>query len=278
MDPVALLKGALPPIAAALLLVSWRGGRTLPVAAALGLYVAFGLLKDWLAWPHELWAAPNGTSWLVWGVAALALVAALEHARLLPARACGGLSAATGAAALWLVLDKLAQRWEPLEIALHVGGGGAIVAMSVLCVRGVLAHAPRSVAPVAWFALLLSLDAALVTLGKSALLGQLCGAVAAALGAGAGATVWRRGWSLAPADGAWIGGAHALFVLAGVQLGYLEWWPAGCALAALLPLWALRRAGGGRSWKWLLVATPASLLLMGAALWLALPEADPYGY
>ena len=86
MDPAALLKGALPPIAAALLLVSWRGGRALPVAAALGLYVAFGLLKDWPAWPHELWAAPNGTSWLVWGVAALALVAALEHARLLPAR------------------------------------------------------------------------------------------------------------------------------------------------------------------------------------------------
>ena len=56
---------------------------------------------------------------------------------------------------------------------------------------------------------LLSLDAALVTLGKSALLGQLCGAVAAALGAGVATSLWRRGFALQAADGVWLGGPVA---------------------------------------------------------------------
>jgi hypothetical protein len=85
----------------------------------------------------------------------------------------------------------------------------------------------------------LSVDAAVVTLGKSALLGQLCGAVAAALGTAVGTTLWRRTFALAVADGTWLGMAHALFVLAGVHTAYLGWPAAGCALAAPLLLLAL---------------------------------------
>jgi hypothetical protein len=88
----------------------------------------------------------------------------------------------------------------------------------------------------------------------------------------------RRGFALQAADGVWLGGAHALFVLAGVQLGYLGWWPAICALAAPLPLWLLRGVAAERPWRWLLVSAPAPLALMGLAMWLAAPEPNPYGY
>ncbi|MGC6487509.1 MAG: hypothetical protein ACON4Z_07685, partial [Planctomycetota bacterium] len=102
MDPVALLKGALPPILAALLLVSLWGARLLPLAAALGLYVAYGLLKDWPPLPSTLWRDPNGTAWLVWGVAALASVSSLERLGALPARVGAVLGAAAASGALWL--------------------------------------------------------------------------------------------------------------------------------------------------------------------------------
>jgi hypothetical protein len=278
VDPVAILKGALPPIAAALLLVSLWGGRALPLAMGIGIYVAFGLLKDWVELPHELWADPNGTSWLVWGMVALGLVALLEHLRLLPRRLAPSVGFAAAAAVLWLMLDKLAQRWDGGEVALHVGVGGLVVALTTLAARGTLARAPKALPVAALWTLLLSLDAGLVTLGKSALLGQLCGAVAAAVGAAIGTSLWRRGFALQAADGVWLGGAHALFVLAGVQLGYLGWWPAICALAAPLPLWLLRGVAAERPWRWLLVSAPAPLALMGLAMWLAAPEPNPYGY
>jgi len=278
VDPVALLKGALPPIAAALLFVSLWGARALPLAAGIGLYLAFGLLKDWPPLPTALWSDPNGAAWLVWGVCGLAVVSCLEGLRVIPARAGAVLGAAAAAAALWLMLDKLSQRWTGSEVALYVGTGAAAAALGTLGVRDALARAPRSPAPAALFSVLLSLDAGLVTLGKSALLGQLCGAVAAALGASVAAAIWRRGATLAACDGAWIGGAHVLFVLAGVQLGYLGWWPAACALAALLPLglWRGRPADG--AWRWLLRSAPLPLGLLALAMWLAAPAPSPYGY
>lgn len=278
MDPVALLKGALPPILAALLLVSLWGARLLPLAAALGLYVAYGLLKDWPPLPSTLWRDPNGTAWLVWGVAALASVSSLERLGALPARVGAVLGAAAASGALWLMLSKVAMRWDAGEVALHVGGGAAAAALGALAVRDVLARAPRSAAPAILFTVLLSFDAVLVTLGKSALLGQLCGAVAAALGASVATGLWRRGGPLVAADGAWLGGAHVLFVLAGFHLGYLEVWPAACALASVLPLWGLRPVACAGSARWLLVRAPLPLALMGLATWLALPTPGAYGY
>ena len=53
-DPIVVLKGTLPPIGAGLLLVSLGGARLTAAAAAVGTYVAFGLLKEWPALPHEI--------------------------------------------------------------------------------------------------------------------------------------------------------------------------------------------------------------------------------
>ena len=278
MDPTVLLKGALPPIAAALLLVSICGRRGLPLAAGIGLYLAYGLLKDWPAAPWSLWHQPNGTAWLVWGTVGLAAVSTADHLGLFPGRLAPMTTAAAGAGALWLMLTKMAQRWSGSEAALHIGVGGVSVALTALAMRGALARSPRSTIPAVMTTLLLSLDAGLVTLGKSALLGQLCGAVAAAIGAAVGTTIWRRGFTLAAADGAWIGGAHALFLLAGVHLGYLAWAPACCALAAPLTWWLLQPAEAGRAVWWTLRTAPAPFALMAVALWLAMPADDPYAY
>ena len=278
MDLVALLKGALPPVLAALLFVSLWGSRALPLAAGLGLYLAYGLLKDWPPSPLSLWHDPNGAAWLVWGVCGLALTSALERFGVLPARVAAAVGAIAAAAALWLMLRKLALRWDGGEVVLYVGIGAAVAALGTLSARAALARAPRSKAPAALFTALLTLDAVLVTLGKSALLGQRCGAAAAALGASVGAALWRRGESLAAGDGAWIGGAHVLFVLAGVQLGYLGWWPAACALAALAPLGLLRPRADAGPCRWLLCVAPLPLALMGVATWLAAPAPSAYGY
>ena len=82
----------------------------------------------------------------------------------------------------------------------------------------------------------------------------------------------RRGWFRTD------GGAHALFVLAGVHLGYLEWTPACLALAAPLPLWLLRGAGNTSSKRWFALAAPLPLAAMVTAMWLAAPEPNAYGY
>lgn len=278
MDPIVLLQGALPPIAASLLMVSIWGRGGLPIAACLGLYLAFSLLKDFPPSPWSLWQQPNGTAWLVWGVAALAILSTAEHLALLPSRLAPPVTAAACAGALWLMLSKVAQRWQDSEAALHVGAGCATVSLAALTMRGAFRRAPKSTIPAVMTALMLSLDAGLVTLGKSALLGQLCGAVAAAIGAAVGTTIWRRGFSLAAADGTWIGGAHALFLFAGVHLGYLAWAPACCALAAPLAWWLLQPAEPDRPLRWLLRTVPVPFALMAAALWLAMPVDDPYGY
>lgn len=237
MDPSVILKGVLPAIGTALLLVSFGGARLLSLAAAVGAFVAYVLLKDWPAWPHELWAAPNGTEWLLWALVAAALVTVLEYKRLVRGRSAAGLGVAVACVSTWLVLRKVAAQWSLSEACWYVGSGALIVALSALGHRALLRRAPASVRPAILFTVVLSVDAVVVvTLGSSLLLGQLCGAVAAALGAAVGTSLWRRPFALAVADGTWLGMAHALFVLAGVHLGYLGWPVAVCVLAAPLLL------------------------------------------
>ena len=270
--------GALPPILAALLLVSLAGVRLLPLAVAVGLFIAHGLLtKEWLPWPHELWQQPNGTQWLLWGVIAAAATALLEHLRLLPARVATVVGLVVAAVSVWLMTTKLAQRWAPTEVWLHVGVGGVVAGAAVLACRGGLARAPAKPLPAILFAILLSVDAAIVTLGNSALLGQLVGAVAAATGAAVGTTLWRRAFALRPADGIWLGTAHALFVLAGPHLAYLSWPAAACALAAPVPLLWLPRSLQQRPLRWFLLALPLVLAPLAVAVWLSIGD-DPYGY
>jgi hypothetical protein len=283
MDLDAILRGTAPSIVAALLLVSLAGSRMLSLAMAIGLFVAYGLLKEWPALPHELWRDPNGVTWLMWGVVAAAMLTFAQRLRLLPARVAPGAAMAVAAVSLWLMLSKVATRWSGVDVALYVGGGSVLVAATMLTVRSVIARrsatSAQSVSVGVLLAVVLSLDAALLVLGKSAFLGQLCGAVAATLGAAVGTVVWRRRFALYAADGIWIGGAHALFVLAGVHLSYLPWWPAGLALAAPFLLRRVpRRLDQAHSLLWLVVAGPLVLAPLFAALWLASPEPNLYGY
>jgi hypothetical protein len=284
MDIWALLEltrdGVLPSVVAVLLLVSLAGARLLPLAMAIGLYVSYGLLlKAWPPTPVALWHDQNGAAWTMWSMVAMAALALLERNRLLPLRIAPSLSVLLAGLVIWLVLGKVAARWSAGEVALLVGGGGVIVALTMLVVRLTLQRRAASVLPAVLMVVVLSIDAGLVTLGKSALLGQLCGAVAAALGAAVATNLWRRGFALQAADGVWLGGAHALFVLAGVHLAYLEWAPAGCALAApFLLLLVPRSLGDAKPWRWFVVAAPLVLAPLLVAMWLARPESNPYGY
>ncbi|MCU0865319.1 MAG: hypothetical protein MUC36_16170 [Planctomycetes bacterium] len=268
-----VLKGTLPPLGAALLLVSLAGARLLPLAMAIGLYVAFGLLKGWPELPHVLWWSPNGTQWLLWGVVAAALLGTLEHLRLLPSKVAAALAVAAAATSVWLMLGKQAARWPVSEVWLHIGGGGLAVALVTLTCRRSIAIGPAGIAPAVVFSTLLSADSVLLTLASSGLLAQMCGAVAAALGAAAGTALWKKPFALGAGDGTWIGIAHGLFVLSGVHLASLSWPVVGLALLAPLVLLALRAGAAARPVVWavgslLLLAVP-----MGAAFWLQLDTA-----
>lgn len=277
MDPIVVLKGALPPIVAALLFVSLAGVRLLPLAMALGLYVAHGLLKAWPSLPHELWTNPNGTEWLLWGVVAAGLVALLEHTRLLPQKVAPATAVFVAAATVWLELGKLAMRWTSNEVLLHVGGGGGVVALVTLVARAGIARAPAGIASAVVWSTILSLDSLLLTLASSAFLGQLCGAVAAAVGAAAGTVLWRRPFALSPADGTWLGVAHGGFVLAGAHLADLGW-PA--AVVAMLSPCALLLLRGGLAKSPFGYVVGALLLVVGANAWFVydLIAAAPSGY
>jgi hypothetical protein len=277
MDPIVVLKGALPPILAALLLVSLAGVRLLPLAMAIGLHVAHGLLKGWPSLPHELWTNPNGTEWLLWGVVAAGLVALLEHTRLLPQKVAPATAVFVAAATVWLELGKLAMRWTSNEVLLHVGGGGIAVALVTLVARASIARAPAGIASAVVWSTILSLDSLLLTLASSAFLGQLCGAVAAAVGAAAGTVLWRRPFALSPADGTWIGVAHGGFVLAGMHLADLGWPAAAVAMLSPCALLLLR---GGLAKSSFGYVVGALLLVVGANAWFVydLIAAAPSGY
>lgn len=278
MDPEVVLKGVLPPIGAALLLVSLGGARLTALAAAIGLLVAYGLLKAWPALPHELWSEPNGTEWLLWGIAAAALVTLGERFRVLPGNAGHTAGAVCACAVVWFVLQKVATNWSVTESLLGIGGGALIVLLLMLGTRVVLARAPATIFPAMVFTLILSVDAAVLTLGRSALLGQLCGAVSAALGAAVGTALWRRPFALTVADGTWLAIAHGVFLLAGVHLASLPWSAAVCALLAPLAMLPIRDGVGAKKPRlWAFLATILVLVPMAGAIWFAMGE-GPSGY
>ncbi|MBL8748009.1 MAG: hypothetical protein JNK78_02540 [Planctomycetes bacterium] len=276
MDLEVVLKGVLPSIGAALLLVSLGGARWLPLAVALGLLAASGLLRrQWPEWPHELWTNPNGTAWLPWVVGAGALVAFAEHFKILPRKAGLVLGAVVGAAAVWLVLLKVSARWTPTEVMLRTGGSALAAVLLVAGSRTVLQRAPANPFPAILFTLVLSVDAALITLGGTALIGQLCGAIAAAVGAGIGTALWRRPFAMSAADGTWLGVAHTAFLAAGAFLADLPLAAAGCAAVAPLALLLLREGVGSTKPKtWAFAATALAAVPLAGAVWFALPEAS----
>lgn len=244
MDLVPVLQGVLPAIVAALLLVGLGGARLLALAAGVGLFAAYTLLKDWPALPTALWSAPNGTEWLLWAVAAACALALLERTGVLTGRPAAVAAVVLAPASVHLLLLKLASRWATGDVLLHVAVGGAGVAILVLGLRRMLRTARPGPLPAIVAAALLSVDAVLLAAHGSALLGQLCGALAAAVGAGLGTMLWRRPFALAGADGTWLGLGHGLFLLAGVHLANLTWTAA--VLAAIAPLLLLPLVGRGR--------------------------------
>ena len=275
MDLEVALKGVLPSIGAALLLVTLGGSRLTALAAAIGVFVAHGLLKSWPQLPHVLWQQPNGTEWLVWAIATAALVALAEHYRVLPRRVGDLVGALAGAAAVWFVLLAVSKNWTPTDTLRNVGGGALIAVFGVLGNRVVMSRAPATVFPAVLYTLILSVDAAVLTLGRSALLGQLCGAVAAALGAAIGTAIWRRPFALTVADGTWLAIAHCTLMLAGVHLASLPWSAAGCALVAPLALLLLRDGvGSAKPVLWSLIATLLVAVPLGGAVWFVMENAS----
>jgi len=265
-----VMKGALPPIGAALLLVGWRGARLTALATAVGLYVAFWLLKELPEWPHELWRSPDGRQWLLWGVIGGGLVALLEHGRVLRGRVATGAGVLFAGFATWLVLQKLATRWETGELLLHVGGGGFVVALLVLAARASLDRAPATLAPAVVWTLAFSALSVLLTLARSGLFGQLCGAVAAAIGAAAGTALWRRPFAFTAADGTWLGIAWGLFLLAGKHLADLGWDAAGCAALAPCALLLLKPGAAARPFWWTVAAVLLAGVPLAGAFWFTL--------
>ncbi len=273
MDLEVVRDGALPPIAAALLLVSLGGARLLPLAVAVGLFVAFGLLKDWNdwpTWPHELWDAPNGTMWLLWGALAACAIALLEHLRVVPRKAGSPLAVLVAMASVGLLLQKTAtaNRWPVADVVLHVGGGMFVVSLLAIAGRRALERAPAGIGPAILFATTLSGASVAIAL-SSGLLGQLCGVLAAAVGAAAGTALWRRPFALGVADGTWLGIAHGLFVLAGVHLSSLPWSAAGCALLAPCTLLLLGPGVAKRPVGWTVSALLLAGIPLAAAVWFA---------
>ena len=269
-DPVLVLKGTLPPVAAALLLVGIAGARWLPLAMALGLAVAFALLRKELpVLPLWLLSAPDGRHGLLWGVVGVGYVSQIEHLHALRGRVAAGTGVFAAMAAVWFVLAKRAARWEALEVLQFVGSAAAIAALLVLACRRIVARAPHHVVTAVLFSIVLSFDSVLLVVGRSGLFSQMCGAGAAALGTAAGTVLWRRSFAIGVADGTWIGGAHVLLLLAGVQLGELSWGAFWCAAVAPLPLMWLSPSLVARPVTWLVAALLCTLPLLGLAFWFA---------
>ncbi len=273
VDVETVLKGALPPIAAAVLVVGTLGARWTAFAVGVGTFVAYCLLKEMPAWPHELWARPDGRAWLVWGIAATAFVALLEHGRVLRGKVGAVAGALVAAFAVFVLQQKLAQRWDWSQLAMYVGGGGVAAMLVTSATRVTLARAPASIAPAVVFSLLLSALSVLLTLARSGLIGQLGGAVAAAAGAAAGTAVWKRPFALAAGDGTWLGAAWTLLVLAGAQLAYLPWAAAGCAAVAPCALLLLRASLATRPLLWSCAALLLAGVPLGGAFWFTLQNA-----
>lgn len=274
MPLLQIVYGVAPPIALALLALSRWGGRCFAVAAALGALVAYGLLFWRLpGWPHELWHDPNGIEWLLWGLCAAALLRLGGSAGVL-------VDAGLAAAVVWLLTRKVAASWALGELLLHVGGAGLAVLALAWTMRRQATPATTSVLPWLGASVLLSVDAALLTLGKSALLGQLTGAFAAAFGAAAGARLlWRKDLAFTAPIAGFVAVVHTVLLLAGPTLAYLPWREAGMAAAGPLLMLLLprglceRRPGLAAGCAAVLAVVPGI-----AALWLLLGEANPYGY
>jgi len=228
----AALQGVLPGFVAGLL-VAWSGrGRWLPAAFPIGLLGAYALLKHWPPWPWDLARGSNdGTQWVLWSVAAAAVlgVAGAGHARRARDFALG---AAVLVTQTWLLLTNLRARWTPTESVVQVAGSALVLVASFAIASRVMAphRCTPNVVRVLFAALVL--DGVVLAIGGSFLLAQLAGAIAAVV-----AGVLATGRKVAPPTWARaalpLASAHGGLLLAGHHFAEPELWTV--LAAALLP-------------------------------------------
>lgn len=259
---IAVAKGVVPALLAAWLGVRMFGVRAVAVVTAVGVFVGYGLLKRWPALPHELWSSPDATQWWLWAVVAAAVCSVLERARVLRGVLGEVVVLGLGCGMAWLMLQRLAAASPVATLA------APLAALTAL-VLGVRHAAPTERGwslLVLWTACAVG-AAGVLTLGGSALQGQLAGAYAAALGGSAVALVRRRPVALTAADGGAFALAHGGLLIAGAYLSELQVAPALCV--GLAPLAGLGLRASGRTavavvWLVALAAIAAGVALAAA--------------
>lgn len=233
----------LPGAALALLLAALFGGRIVPLAAAAGMYLTYGLVRGWPAWPHELWTSPNATEWLLWSVVGAAVLALCETLGLWRARVAVlfALPAAGGAA--WLVLQKIVARWTPGERWLSLCGVALAGAVAMIALRKLWTGRASAALPAIVLAMALTFDAMLLGIGHTGLMAQMAGTLSAAICMALVPSLWGRSLVFTPANATWVGLAHVLFLVTGVRIADVQWPAAVLAgVAPVLPLLAMSLA------------------------------------
>ncbi|HLQ37404.1 MAG TPA: hypothetical protein VK348_06370 [Planctomycetota bacterium] len=281
MDPfvAVVLKGVVPSIAAALLLVGTLGRRWTALAFGLGTFVAYVLLKDGSLWdggPGPLLrpADFDGTQWLSWSIVLAAVLATLQELRLLPARVAAAAALLLLLATAYCMLLRLRPQWTTGASVLQIAASTGLLVLCWAGMRSLAARRQDLLLPVLWTCCL-SADAVLLTFGNnSALLGQLAGAGAAALGAATGTALWRRPFVLGTPPVLPLALAHGGLLLAGHHFANPSPVAALAALLAPLGPWLAELPGAGQP-RWRLLAGLASTaVLLGVAVGITLANAS----
>jgi hypothetical protein len=267
---IAVAKGVAPALVAAVVGVGLLGARALGFVIAAGAFVGYGLLKRWPDLPHALWSAPDATQWWLWAVVAAALLGVLERARVLRGVVAEAVVILLGVCAVWLMLHRVTASTAGAERLLSLGVPMAALAVLTLGARAA-APAPRGCGVVALWTVCAVAASGVLTLGGSALFGQLAGAYAAALGASTVLLLRRRPVTLTAADASAFALGHGGLLIAGVFLAEVTLAPA--LLVGLAPLAAmlLRRPAPVLAWC-------ATLTLAAIAIGLAFAGREDSGY
>jgi len=255
VDWLSWIKTFAPSLVAGLALVSVGGGRLLALAAAIGLALAAVLLHDWPRLPHELWQRPSGRPWLFWCLIFATLVTSFERWRWLPPRGGLWVGLLLGGASAWFVLWQAARGEGFAWILPHVGAAVLITGGAVFASRSLIERASDSPLMAFVFVAAFAVDFAVLDLTDCYWQAATIGACAATVVAGIATAMWHEPLKLAPADGVWLGIAHALVLIAGAELGSLPWTVAAlAAITPALPLVLPKSFAKERPKRWTFVA------------------------
>jgi len=238
----AVLFGVLPGVAGGLLLVGVLGRRWLGLAMAIGVFMAYALLKSVPPWPKDLYEGDNnGLQWFLWFVVGSGLIAVVGGRKLWPLSVALPVASVWFGAEVWFMLSRLRSGWSVGEsLVQHVAACSLLVAVWTL-LRRIVVRQPGAGLGIVWAACLV-VDSVVLLLGRSALQGQLAAGAAAAFGAAVGTALWRRPFAIGATAVLPLVTTHVGLLLAGFHFSFL---PAGSVLCA--------------------AAAPAGMLVAGAA-------------